>query len=323
MTCQEALDAAVVHLAGGLDRAIAARLAEHLRTCGDCRGQALALERAWDALGEATEVVPSARFEADVCGALENATLRRRVVPFRRRAFLPWGVRAAALAAAAFLGFYVARSGGGPESGPSSPASGAKLALGERIVDVAKGPQGLSGLPKVANVTYRPVDPSGRIAVSFDLSTRHTIVGTPSEGEIAALLTQVVAGGAGTEGARAKAIELVGRNFDGSRTVPAPGVVRALVGALENDRNPGVRKKAAEALVGFPPSGEIRDALSRALSRDQNPGVRVLAIDGLARMATTLRDPATIETLRERAVDERETSYVRAKAATALRGVTL
>jgi hypothetical protein len=46
-------------------------------------------------------------------------------------------------------------------------------------------------------------------------------------------------------------------------------------------------------------------------------------VEGLAKAAITLRDPAAIETLREKASDDRETGYVRVKAARALQRVDL
>jgi len=45
--------------------------------------------------------------------------------------------------------------------------------------------------------------------------------------------------------------------------------------------------------------------------------------EGLARAATTLRDPLSIETLRLKAEDETEPGFVRVKAATALREIPL
>ena len=73
----------------------------------------------------------------------------------------------------------------------------------------------------------------------------------------------------------------------------------------------------------LPPTAAIRDALALALKRDTNPAVRMIAVEGLAKAATSLRDPLSIETLRQKAVDETEPGFVRVKAASALREIPL
>ena len=99
----------------------------------------------------------------------------------------------------------------------------------------------------------------------------------------------------------------------------SPEIVNLLRRTLESDKNPGVRKKAAEALVQMPPTPEIRDALAHALKSDANPAIRILAVEGLAKSATVLKDQSTIETLRQKAGDDRENGYVRSQAALALK----
>jgi HEAT repeat protein len=84
-----------------------------------------------------------------------------------------------------------------------------------------------------------------------------------------------------------------------------------------------VRKKAAEALVKLPSTPEIRDAFVAALKSDTNPAIRILAVEGLGKAATSLKDPGTIETLREKASDQKENGYIRGQAAQALTKVNL
>jgi HEAT repeat protein len=132
----------------------------------------------------------------------------------------------------------------------------------------------------------------------------------------------MVSGSGANEGARGKAIDLVSQHYAGETPV-SPQIVATLAETLRHDKNPGVRKKAAEALAQMPPSPEIRDAFLVALKSDTNPAVRIVAVEALANAATTLRDPAAIETLREKANDDRETGYVRVKAANALQRINL
>jgi HEAT repeat protein len=62
----------------------------------------------------------------------------------------------------------------------------------------------------------------------------------------------------------------------------SPAAAQALTGALENDRDAGVRASAAIALgiVGLPDSAYI-EALIKALKSDSNPAVRSAAAQGL------------------------------------------
>jgi HEAT repeat protein len=131
-----------------------------------------------------------------------------------------------------------------------------------------------------------------------------------------------MSGAADTEGARGKAIDLVSQNSREGAAV-SPEIVSILVETLRKDKNPGVRRKAAEALVQLPPTETTRDALVAALKGDENPAIRILAVEGLAKAATQLRDSKTIDSLREKAADANENGYVRGKAALALKKIDL
>jgi len=122
---------------------------------------------------------------------------------------------------------------------------------------------------------------------------------------------------------RRAAIELVSENYGPGAAVASPEIVFALATTLKRDRNPGVRKKAAEALASFRSTGEIRSALLDALANDPNPGVRLVAVDALAAAAREAPDPKTIQSLREKAFDPDENGFVRARAASALKAIDL
>ena len=84
--------------------------------------------------------------------------------------------------------------------------------------------------------------------------------------------------GGANEGARGQALDLVSERIAAGGVAPSDGIVGVLAKTLTTDRNPGVRKKAA----------------------------------------VTLKDRPSIETLQEKANDERENGYLRVKAASAL-----
>lgn len=323
MDCREALEIAVARTAGEPAGARDAEADTHLLSCEGCRREAAALDDAWERLAlPDPEVSPV--FRERTIGRMEEALARRNVVPFRPRTWWKPALQAAALVVAGAGGFLLARAGA-PEASPvggSDAAAPAFAVVAQRQVDVSRVGLDLSGNPLLRNVSFRPTEADGRLAISFDVTTRYHVTGRPEDRAVASLLAYVVNAQSATEGARGRAIDLVSSEL-GENAAASPEIVNVLVRTLKEDRNPGVRKKAAEALVQLPPSLAIRDALAFALKSDRNPAVRMIAVDGLARAATTLRDPLSIETLRLKAADESEPGFVRVKAASALRGIPL
>ena len=126
-----------------------------------------------------------------------------------------------------------------------------------------------------------------------------------------------------TAGEKSRAIELVSEHYGAAGAPASPEIVAALTATLHKDGNPGVRKKAADALATFAMTPEIRTAFLEALKSDSNPGVRLVAVDALATAAKqSPPDANTIQSLREKAVDPQENGFVRAKAASALKGMS-
>jgi hypothetical protein len=330
MECRQALkvrDLVLARLAGSQPQEEdMAFLSSHLASCAECRAEAEGIESVWTRLGDddGADLVPSARFVARTPAALAAAS-RENVVSFRaRRATAPL-LKAAALLLAGGLGFLVARSGNRPlplgrtAALPTPNARGENVALvSNRTVDASRAVLDLSSKPRLANASYRAAEEPGKIAVSFDVTTRYTVVGRPEDKGVADLLVSLMSGAAETEGARGRVLDFVSATTREGGSV-SPEIVSLLRRTLEADKNPGVRKKAAEALVQMPPTTEIRDALAHALKADPNPAVRILAVEGLAKSATVLKDQTTIETLRQKAGDDRENGYVRSQAALALK----
>ncbi len=301
-------------------------LDSHLASCETCRAEAAGIEAVWARLGDddGADLVPSAAFLARASAALAAAG-REKVVPFRPRRTTDGLLKAAALLFAGGLGFLVAKSGirplplSGPAALPTPSGRSENVAfVSNRTLDASRSVLDLSSKPRLANATYRAAEEPGKIAVSFDVTTRYTVVGRPEDKGVADLLVSLMSGSAETEGARGRVLDFVSATTREGAAV-SPEIVNLLRRTLEADKNPSVRKKAAEALVQMPPSPEIRDALAHALKTDVNPAVRILAVEGLAKSATVLKDQTTIETLRQKAGDDRENGYVRSQAALALK----
>ena len=309
MECHELTELVVDRLTGeprGPASALASPFDLHLAACAGCREETERIERAWHALGEDPGMPLTSEFRERTRALLEDEMLRARIRDFKPRARWPrLAALAAALLVACAAGFLVARSGA--LSAPGSPARTA-----------AAGPSGLlHDNPRLANVSYRAAA-DGKLEVGFDVTARQTVTGRPNDPEMAKLLAYLLSRNAETAGERSRTIELVSEHYR-SGMPASPEIVAALTATLKKDPNPGVRKKAADALAGFSTTPEIRAAFLDALRADRNPAVRLTAIEALAASAREAPDQRTIESLREKAQDPAENGFVRAKAASALK----
>ncbi len=319
MDCRDVKTIALDRLAGEADEASRRELSAHLAGCEACRREMARLEDLWTVLGTDEDAEVTADFRKRSLELIEEETLRRRVRVFqprpRPRGFVRPLLQAAALLAAVGVGFLVAR--GLPSTRAVAPDSAAAP-----VAKVASAGPDLAASPRFANVSYRPADSDGRVGIEFDVTTRQTILGRPEEPEVAKLLAYLVSRNAETAGEKSRAIALVSEHYGAGSTPASPEIVAALSATLRKDSNPGVRKKAADALATFTMTPEIRTVFLEALAGDKNPAVRLVAVDALAAAAKQSPDAATIESLREKAVDPQENGFVRAKAASALKAIS-
>ncbi|HEY0710994.1 MAG TPA: hypothetical protein VGG33_29595, partial [Polyangia bacterium] len=102
------------------------------------------------------------------------------------------------------------------------------------------GAAGGTGLPRVAATATKP----------------SAVVNEPLPPSLAALVADQLP----MDGERGKAVAFIGARYGGDAGAIPADLVEALVRTLRTDRNPGVRRKAAQALAGLPPTREICDA---------------------------------------------------------------
>ncbi len=303
-------------LLGEADAAELADLERHLADCPRCTAALASIEETWEAIGADPDASVTPEFRSRTLALLHDEMDRRRIREFRPRSRMTTILaRAAALFVAAAAGFAVARGG---LLGPARSASTARTPA----AGTAQTAPDLAENPRLSNVAYR-TDPDGRVGIEFDATTRHSVVGRPQDPEVSTLLAYLLSRNSETAGEKSRAIELVSGHYGAAAGAASPDVVRALATTLKRDRNPGVRKKAAEALASFRSSPEIRAALVEALGNDPNPGVRLVAVEALAASARQSPDARTIQSLREKAVDPAENGFVRARAASALKAIDL
>ena len=318
MECRELNEVAIGRLLGEASPAEQDALAVHVAACARCATELALIEAAWLGLGADPDARVTPEFRASTLELLEDEMARGRIRTFRSapRASRPL-LQAAALLVAAAAGFLAARGGLGTRTAtaPGSPASASPVAA-------ATSWPNLDGAPRLSNVAYR-TDAAGKVGIEFDTTTRHSIVGSPDDPRVSSLIAYLLSENAETAGEKSRAIELVSENFGPGAAPASPEIVGALSTTLKRDRNPGVRKKAAEALASLRSTREIRTALLDSLANDPNPGVRLVAVDALAAAAKEAPDPRTIESLREKAFDPQENGFVRARAASALKAIDL
>ena len=316
MDCRDVTRLGIERLAGEAPEASRRELAAHLAGCESCRAEMGRLEEVWTKLGLDPDAEVTPAFRQRTLGLLEDEMIRGRVRAFRPRPLMARPLlQAAALLVAAGLGYVVAR-------GIPRPAAPAAAVSPSPSAGQASAVPNLAGNPRLSNVSYHPGEAPGRVAISFDVTARHDIQGSPSDPEVAKLLAYLVAHNSESAGEKSRAIELVSEHYGTAATPASPEIVAALTSTLRGDANPGVRKKAADALASFAITPEIRTAFLQALKSDKNPAVRLAAVDALAAAAKQSPDANTIQSLREKAVDPEENGFVRAKAASALKAMS-
>ncbi len=314
MECRELTSRVLDRMLGEADENALRELASHLAACAACGAEALRIKETWEALSKDPDATLTAEFKRRSLELLEDEMMRRRVHEFRPRPrLLPALSRAAALLLAGVGGYFLARGGLTPQ----------KTAAPQKATASPLAALDLANNPRFSNVSYRPPDAQGRIGIGFDVSSRQDIVGRPEDPAVASLLAYLVSQNAETAGEKSRAIELVSTHYGASLTAASPDIVLAMTTTLRKDANPGVRKKAADALAGFRMTPEIRGAFLEALRSDRNPAVRLVAVERLAAAAKEAPDAQTIESLREKAFDPQENGFVRAKAASALKALDL
>lgn len=316
MDCRDVTAQAIDRLAGEAGEATRRELSAHLAGCESCRRETARLEDVWTTLGMDAEAEITPEFRRRTLGLLEEQMIRDRVREFRpRRRMVRPLLQAAALLGAASLGYFASRGL------PHAPAAAPAIA-GSASAPASAALPDLASNPRFSNVSYRSADKNGKVGIGFDVTTRHELDGRPSDPEVARLLAYLVSHNAETAGERSQAIELVSEHYGAGNAPASPEIVAALSATLRKDANPGVRKKAADALASFPMTPEIRTVFLDSLRSDKNPAVRLVAVDALAAAAKLSPDASTIQSLREKAVDPLENGFVRAKAASALKSIS-
>ncbi|HEX6177417.1 MAG TPA: HEAT repeat domain-containing protein [Thermoanaerobaculia bacterium] len=305
---------------------------QHIESCADCSSEWAAYRETWAVMADLPEVEVPARVRQQFLSAVgggEAATpAPRNVVPFRRRPAAKWLVQAAGLVLIAGGAYFAGQRTGDDARLPATIASvqEAPYSIAEtRVLPASQISPDIEGRPDIQNVQF--LEPQGdRIGLSFDVTSRVTVTGSPNDRSMVRLLSYVLENQDTVTPSRSRAIEWVRQTYSDPQFAD-PEIANALAKVLRSDDHEGVRIRAAETLKTLPApvAAETRDALIDALKNDPNPAVRIKAVEALSNLARsgTALDTATINTLREKATQEDENLYVRAKAAEVLSTIQL
>ena len=157
--------------------------------------------------------------------------------------------------------------------------------------------------------TVRSVQPdtAGHVQIVLDETRRKVVSGGMDDQNI----QRILLAGAHEDN---PAVRVEAVNLLKDRCSSSTEVRDALLNALLNDRNPGVRLKALEGLKSLAGDPGVRKTLAQVLLADDNPAVRMQAVD----LLVTHRDDAIVGVL-QHLVQREDNGYVRLKCEKALK----
>lgn len=292
---------------------------QHIESCAACTAEWNAYKESWSLLGELPEVEVPSRVRERFLAALATRT---NVIPIRRRSWLKWLAQAAAVVILV-AGAYYEGHRTAPIRLAETRATVQPFSIAEtRSLAASAISPNIEGRPNIQNVQFTDADASdNKIGLSFDVTSRFTVTGSPTDKSMVRLLSYVLENdNSSMSPSRSRTIEWVKQTYSDPQNAE-PEIASALAKVLRSDSHEGVRLSAVETLKTLPGgSAQTRLALIDALKSDPNPAVRIKAVEALANMARSSgqMDPAMLDTLRAKAAQEDENMYVRVKAAEAL-----
>lgn len=310
---------------------------QHIENCGACAGEWRDVQETWRMLADLPDVEPPARARARFLETIHPAQPADNVVPFHRRPAFRWVAQAAAVAVLVGGGYFAGRdlpprsqefssvtTNERPATVQSIEPAAYSLAETRSVPASSMSPR-IEGRPQVRNLQFIDSDPTDdKIGLAFDVTSRVTVTGSPRDASVKRLLSYVIESDEAASRSGSDAIEVVRRTYS-DPAYADPQIANALAKVLRNDDHEGARIRAVETLKTMPASasGQTQQALIEALKNDPNPSVRIKALEALAKLAQSgeVFDTATLDTLRDKSVQDDEVTYVRLKAAEALSNV--
>ena len=317
------------------------RAHQHIEACASCEAAWSLTRQTWKLLAEAGDrPVPTrvrARFLDEIGATTQVAPRRAVVVPFIRRPAFRQLAQAATIALIAGGAYFAGTTRGGAASPGAvdvarvtTPPAQFHIAENALLAADQIAPE-IAGNPAISNVRF--IDHAGQqgeVGMTFDYTQKVTVTGRPTDQSLVNLAAYVLGSAEHPTTSRSNAIQWVRDTYSTGVTAD-PQIISALAHVLRSDAHEGVRLKAVETLLSFPPASlggaavQARQALIEAVQNDPNTNVRLKAVEALANFAAVPEgfDSAAVETLRKKASQNDESPYLRVKAAEALSQLNL
>ncbi|HVS30193.1 MAG TPA: HEAT repeat domain-containing protein [Thermoanaerobaculia bacterium] len=320
-------------LTESLDRDQREQTHQHIESCAVCGSEWAAYRDTWGVLGELPKVEVPARVRDRFLVAIGAPAAAApvggaQVVAFHRRSAARWLAQAAAVVVIAGGAYFAGHRTVPVTLAPTGPviSSITPFSIAEtRVLSASAINPNIEGRPNIQNVQFVDADPNDNtVGLSFDVTSRMTVTGSPTDKSLVRLLSYVLENEDGAAPSRSRTIDWVKQTYSEPGYVD-PEIANALAKVLRNDEHEGVRIRAVDTLTTLSGPGSVstRDALIEALKNDPNPAVRIKAVEALANMARSgsAFDSATVATLRQKAAQDDENLYVRVKAAEVLSSI--
>ena len=311
-------------LTESLDPAQRERTHQHIENCAACGDEWLGFRETWTFLGTLPEVEPRAEIKTRFLASIDGNVMP--FAPAKSRRYMRWLAQAAGLIIIAGSSYFAGHRSNSYQPSPTPATLNSVYSIAEsRVLPAASVSPNIEGRPNIENVSFidsNPDDPD--IGLSFDVTSHVTVTGRPTDKSMVRLLRYVLENENKVSPSRSRAIDWVRAMYSKPGNTD-PEIAEALANVLRNDSHEGVRIKAVETLNRMPgsDSADTRQALMQALKSDPNPAVRIKAVEALVNLARSgaALDAATLDTLRQKAVQDNENVYVRVKAAEALSSI--
>ena len=152
-----------------------------------------------------------------------------------------------------------------------------------------------------------PVPGTDQVAIKYNTVTTQETSGSLNDQKIQQLL--LFAARNNNSGVRVDSVDLLAKSSSDLQ------VREALIYALQNDTNPGVRLKSLDALGNYVKSDtNVRDAVLRALVNDSNQGIRIEAL----RLIEPVKADGSVRGVLMALASKDQSTYIKSQARTIL-----
>ena len=253
-------------------------LKQHLKECADCMLEFQEAEKTFNLLKQKIEVLPTEREMQENRSELHERLMLAKRARLRKEGLtkfwlwlrdlvsLEFAPRYRFVTAVALLFIGI--------------VAGRYLFNGSRDIGINENALANKNIAAVDYVKYNPAN--GKVSVQLKVLDDAVIEGDVDDPKIQSLLVQSLAN------SKMPNIRLRSVDALGSADRLMQPAQTALISALQQDENPGIRLKAAKILNSLPVNEEVRDLLIntmiKVLQSEPNSAVRNEAIDGLSRM---------------------------------------